>query len=85
MQKIQLKPYVDEEAARRFERIAQRFGMTPHALAAVLVHEFSHIRPEAFFEALGAIPADLKTRPVGRPAGSTSARKTEPEGTHAAA
>lgn len=86
MQKVQLKPYVDEEAARRFERIAQRFGMTPHALAAVLVHEFSHVRPEAFFEALGAIPADLKARPVGRPAGSTSARKSaETADSHAAA
>lgn len=85
MQKIQLKPYVDPEAVRRFERIAERFGMSSHALAAVLVHEFSHVRPESFFEALGAIPADLKVRPVGRPAGSTSARKDQAEATHAAA
>ena len=85
MQKVQIKPYVDEEAARRFERIADRVGLTSPGLAALVIHELSHVRPESFFEALGAIPADLKARPVGRPAGASTARKPEPAADHAAA
>jgi hypothetical protein len=43
-------------------------------LIAIVAEEISHVRPEAFFEAIGAIPADLKTRPVGRPVGSGKKR-----------
>lgn len=76
MNKARYKVSVDNEADRRFQRIAERLGMTPPALTAVLVHEYSHVRPEAFFEALGAIPSDLKARPVGRPAGSGSKKES---------
>jgi len=61
---------VSNEATHRIEKIAERFGMSRTALISVLAEEISHIRPESFFEAIGAIPADLKARPVGRPAGS---------------
>lgn len=73
MQKTHYKTCIDPDAAARFEKIAERFGMTAPGLAAVLIHEFSHVRPEAFFQAVGAIPPDLKARPVGRPPGSKTA------------
>ncbi len=61
------------DAAQRFNRIAERFEMSGPTLAAVVINELSYVRPESFFQALGAIPADLKVRPVGRPPGSKTA------------
>ena len=84
MKKVPLTVSVSDEATRRLERIADRFGMSRTALVSVVAEEISHIRPESFFEALGAIPADLKARPVGRPAGSVTARKPEPAADQAA-
>jgi hypothetical protein len=77
MRKIPLTVSVSEEGTRRLERIAERFGMSRTALVSIVAEEISNVRPESFFEALGAIPADLKARPVGRPAGSKSAPKSE--------
>ena len=70
MQKTQLTVMVSNDGTRRIEKIAERYGMSRTALISIVSEELSHVRPDAFFEALGAIPADLKTRPVGRPAGS---------------
>lgn len=72
-------------ARERFTKIAERLDIPVATLASMALSELSYIRPEAFFEALGSIPADLKARPVGRPAGSTSARKEEKSHAHAAA
>lgn len=76
MQKEQLTVMVSKEATRRIEKIAERFGMSRTSLVSVVAEEISHVRPEAFFEALGAIPGDLKARPVGRPAGSSTKKET---------
>jgi len=67
---------VSSDATARIEKIAERFGMSRTALVSILAEEVSYVRPEAFFEALGAIPADLKSRPVGRPAGSGKKHET---------
>jgi hypothetical protein len=71
------------EAKERFTRIAERLDIPVATLASIALTELSFVRPDAFFEALGAIPADLKTRAVGRPAGSTNARKEEKNHAHA--
>lgn len=76
MQKQTYKVSVDPEAFNRFNRIAARLGMTGASLASILVHEYSHVRPEGFFEAVAAVPSDLKARPVGRPVGSASRKET---------
>lgn len=76
MQKEQLTVMLSKEATRRIEKIAERFGMSRTSLVSVVAEEISHVRPEAFFEALGAIPSDLKARPVGRPVGSASKKET---------
>lgn len=76
MKKEILTVSVSQDATRRIEKIADRFGMSRTALISVLAEEVSHVRPEAFFEALGKIPADLKTRPIGRPPGSTKAAES---------
>ena len=59
------------EAKERFKKIAERLDIPVATLAAMTLNELSWVRPENYFEALGAIPAALKTRPVGRPAGSS--------------
>lgn len=74
MRKTQLCIMLSDEATRRLEATAERFGMSRAALISIIAEEVSHVRPEAFFEALGAIPADLKTRPVGRPPGRKPAK-----------
>lgn len=65
------------EATGRIEKIAERYSLSRTALISLLAEELSYVRPEAIFEALGAIPKDLKTRPVGRPAGSATKEKAE--------
>jgi hypothetical protein len=75
MKKPQIKPSVSEDTEARFKAIADRYDMTTASLAALLITEFSHVRKEAFFHALAAIPEDLKTRPVGRPPGSRKEEK----------
>lgn len=77
MTKKQLCVMLSDEATGRIEKIADRFGMSRTALISIVAEEISHVRPEAFFEALGAIPRDLKTRPVGRPAGSATKQHAE--------
>jgi hypothetical protein len=74
MQKVIMKPSMDPSAAARLEAAAERLGMTGAALSAAILHEFSHVRPDAIFKALAAVPDDLKTRPVGRPVGSKTKR-----------
>lgn len=83
MKKIPLTVSVSDDATKRLERIADRLGMSRTALVSIVAEEISHVRPEAFFEALGAIPPDLKGRPVGRPAGS-STKKPDAAETQAA-
>lgn len=77
MQKVPLKPYVDGDVLSRFSEMAAHYSMSPPALAATIITEFSRVRKEGLFEAMAAIPDHLKARPVGRPAGSTKARKDE--------
>lgn len=72
LKKPRWKVSVGTETAERLGKIAERFDMTGPTLAAFMLSELSYVRPEGFFEALGAIPKDLKARPVGRPAGSTT-------------
>lgn len=84
MNRVQIKPSVDQETANRWESIAGHYGMTGAGLAALLITEYSRVRKDGLFQALASIPDDLKTRPVGRPSGSTKAAKTE-EAAHAAA
>lgn len=83
MQKVQIKPYLDQDAAERLRQMAEHYGMSSPALAALVLTEMSRIRKEALFEALGVLPPELKTRPVGRPAGSTKARSEEKNLAHA--
>lgn len=73
MKKTPLTVSVSTEATNRLEKIAERFGMSRTALVSVVAEEISHIRPDAFFEAIGRIPPELKTRPVGRPPGTKTA------------
>jgi hypothetical protein len=78
MQKVQLKPYVEADVLNRFTEIAAHYSMSAPALAATIITEISRVPKEGLFEALAAIPAELKTRPVGRPAGSGKVpQKTE--------
>lgn len=72
MQKPYFKVSLGNEANARWERIAARYEMSPPTLAALIITELSHVRPESLFEALGAIPADLKARSPGRPPGSVN-------------
>ncbi len=76
MKKPRWKVSPGADAAQRFNRIAERFEMSGPTLAAVVINELSYVRPESFFQALGAIPGDLKTRPVGRPAGSKNSQES---------
>ena len=85
MQKVPLKPYVDEAVLKDFGDIAAHYSMSAPQLAATVITELSRVRKEGLFEALAAIPGHLKTRPVGRPAGSTAARKVEKKPATAAA
>lgn len=63
------------DVRERFTKIAERLDIPVATLASIALSELSYVRPESFFAALGSIPGDLKTRPVGRPAGA--ARKEE--------
>lgn len=77
MKKEILTVSVSQEACRRIEKIAERFGMSRTSLVSILSEEVSHVRPDAFFQAIAAIPNELKTRPVGRPAGSSNKQENQ--------
>lgn len=64
----QFKVVLGEEAFGKIIAQADHLGVTHNTLSTLILTEFSRVKPDKVYQALGSIPESLKGPPVRNPA-----------------